>query len=209
MWISRSYSVTLFNLIMSDFRRYTGIECSHQASPMSRLRHALFWYGFHATMTYRIGHALEEANSHPLQRPFFWCAHGVYRLLKSFITLSYGIDIDRRAKIGEGFYIGHFGGISIGHSCTLGACCSINQQATIASPREYSDGHTLIGHNVWIGGHARIHPGVCIGDNATVGVGANVTSDIPENALATGNPARVVNRWYPNAHLLGTTRHPL
>ena len=35
-------------------------------------------------------------------------------------------------------------------------------------------------------------PGVHIGDNAVLGAGSVVVHDIPDNALAVGNPARVV-----------------
>lgn len=45
---------------------------------------------------------------------------------------------------------------------------------------------------VWIGGGAVILPGVTIGHNAVIGAGAVVTKDIPANAVAVGNPARVI-----------------
>lgn len=48
-----------------------------------------------------------------------------------------------------------------------------------------------IGHNVWIGGGVIVLPGVTIGDNVTIGAGSVVTRDIPENALAAGNPCTV------------------
>jgi maltose O-acetyltransferase len=48
-----------------------------------------------------------------------------------------------------------------------------------------------IGRNVWIGGGAIVLPGVTIGDNAVIGAGSVVTRDIPANATAFGNPARV------------------
>ncbi|HEY9847932.1 MAG TPA: sugar O-acetyltransferase [Leptolyngbyaceae cyanobacterium] len=49
-----------------------------------------------------------------------------------------------------------------------------------------------IGNNVWIGGGAIICPGVTIGDNTTIGAGSVVTKDIPGNAIAVGNPCRVI-----------------
>lgn len=49
-----------------------------------------------------------------------------------------------------------------------------------------------IGNNVWIGGGAIICPGVTIGDNTTIGAGSVVTKDMPENAIAVGNPCRVI-----------------
>lgn len=49
-----------------------------------------------------------------------------------------------------------------------------------------------IGDAVWIGGGSVILPGVEIGDNVVIGAGSVVTKSIPSNALAYGNPARVV-----------------
>lgn len=46
--------------------------------------------------------------------------------------------------------------------------------------------------NVWIGGGAILLPGVRIGRNAVVGAGSVVTRDVPANAVAAGNPARVI-----------------
>lgn len=48
-----------------------------------------------------------------------------------------------------------------------------------------------IGSNVWIGSGAIILPGVTIGDNAVIGAGSVVTRDVPANAIAVGNPARL------------------
>ena len=47
-----------------------------------------------------------------------------------------------------------------------------------------------IGDNVWIGGNSIIFPGVTIGDNVTIGGGSVVTSDIPNNIFAYGNPCK-------------------
>jgi len=43
-----------------------------------------------------------------------------------------------------------------------------------------------------VGGGAVLLPGVTIGENAFVGAGAVVTRDIPDRAIAVGNPAKVV-----------------
>ncbi len=49
-----------------------------------------------------------------------------------------------------------------------------------------------IGDNVWLGGGVIVLAGVTIGANTVVGAGAVVTRDLPANAVALGNPARVV-----------------
>lgn len=55
-----------------------------------------------------------------------------------------------------------------------------------------------IGDNVWIGGSAVVLMGVTIGNNVVIGAGSVVTHDIPDNAVAVGNPARVI-RMIDNA----------
>lgn len=56
---------------------------------------------------------------------------------------------------------------------------------------EYGIGIT-IGDNVWIGGNIVVNPGVHIGNNVVIGSGSVVTKDIPDNALAAGNPCKVI-----------------
>ena len=53
-------------------------------------------------------------------------------------------------------------------------------------------GTICVGNNVHIGTNAVIMPGVTIGDNCIIGVGAVVTKDIPANTVAVGVPARVI-----------------
>lgn len=51
-----------------------------------------------------------------------------------------------------------------------------------------------IGNDVWVGGGAIICPGVRIGARAVIGAGSVVTKDVPEGALAAGNPCRVIRQ---------------
>lgn len=49
-----------------------------------------------------------------------------------------------------------------------------------------------IGSDVWLGGSAVVLPGVSIGDRSTIGAGSVVTSDVPEDVVAAGNPCRIL-----------------
>jgi acetyltransferase-like isoleucine patch superfamily enzyme len=49
-----------------------------------------------------------------------------------------------------------------------------------------------VGDDVWIGSQVVVLDGVRIGSHAVVGAGAVVTRDVPDWAVAVGNPARVV-----------------
>jgi len=55
-----------------------------------------------------------------------------------------------------------------------------------------SDREVVIGKNVWIGMNCLILKGTVIGDNSIIGAGSVVSGEIPANALAVGNPARVI-----------------
>ena len=52
-------------------------------------------------------------------------------------------------------------------------------------------GKITIGEDVFIGARAFVMPGVTIGDRAVIGACSVVTKDIPADAIALGNPARV------------------
>lgn len=49
-----------------------------------------------------------------------------------------------------------------------------------------------IGEDVWIGGSVVICPGVKIGDRSVIGAGSVVTTDVPGDVFAAGNPCRVI-----------------
>ncbi|MBF0376695.1 MAG: acyltransferase [Desulfamplus sp.] len=59
-------------------------------------------------------------------------------------------------------------------------------------------------NNVWIGDSAIICKGVTIGENSIIGAGAVVSSNIPPNSIAVGNPAKVIKTLDPNRKI--TTR---
>ncbi len=52
--------------------------------------------------------------------------------------------------------------------------------------------NTSIGDNVFIGAGSIVLPGVSIGNNVVIGAGSVVATDIPDDTVAVGNPARVV-----------------
>ena len=56
-----------------------------------------------------------------------------------------------------------------------------------------------LGHDVWVGHGAVVLPGVTVGTGAAVGAGAVVTKNVPEFAVAVGNPARVLRKRFSDA----------
>lgn len=60
-----------------------------------------------------------------------------------------------------------------------------------------------IGDDVWLGARVILMPGVRIGCGAIIGAGAVVVHDIPDWAIAIGNPATVIKfRKDPKLHTL-------
>lgn len=51
---------------------------------------------------------------------------------------------------------------------------------------------TLIGFRTRIGANTTLVPGLKIGKNCLIGAGSVVTTDLPDNCVAVGNPARVI-----------------
>ena len=49
-----------------------------------------------------------------------------------------------------------------------------------------------IGNNVWLGVNAVVLKGGSIGENTVIGANSVVTSNIPANVIAVGNPCRVI-----------------
>ena len=87
-------------------------------------------------------------------------------------------------------YIGHNGPIRISPTAVIGNNVNLSQFTTVGSNKAHA---ATIGDNVYIGPNVCVVENVKIGNNATIGAGSVVTKDIPENATAVGNYAKVIN----------------
>jgi len=112
--------------------------------------------------------------------------------------------------IGDGTFVGHLCGFTIGRSVRVGARCLLAAGVQIYD----MDGHpvdarrrrageptpvegirpVVLGDDVWVGTGACILKGVTIGDRSMVAARSVVTRDVPADAVVAGNPARVVKR---------------
>ena len=108
------------------------------------------------------------------------------------------IQILRKTKIGYGLYISHGGPVVVNPSTVIGNKCNLSQFVTIGSNEGKA---AVIGANVYSGPNTCIVEDVCIGDNATIGAGSVVTKDIPSNATAAGNYAKVLNFNKPGRYI--------
>ncbi len=100
------------------------------------------------------------------------------------------IQIRPETKIGFGLYIGHGGPVCINHNAVIGNNVNLSPFLTIGSNHEAT---ALIGDNTYIGPNVCVVEDIRIGSNVTIGAGSVVTKDIPDNATAAGNYAKVLN----------------
>lgn len=61
------------------------------------------------------------------------------------------------------------------------------------NPEDIKSKEVVIGDDVFVGANSIILKGVVIGNNSVIGAGSIVTSKIPENVIAAGNPCRVIS----------------
>ena len=114
------------------------------------------------------------------------------------------IQILRSTKIGYGLYIGHGGPIVVSPTAVIGNNCNLSQFTTIGTNHNHA---AQIGDNTYIGPNVCIVENVSIGNNVTIGAGSVVTKDIPDNATAVGNYAKVINYNNPGRYVIN--RWPL
>ena len=109
---------------------------------------------------------------------------------------------DPKVTIGKDTYINgycHFlGEINIGDNVLIGPHCIIWSRDHNFKKGELikNQGHTTapitLEDDVWLGARVTVLKGVTIHKGAVVGAGSVVTKDIPEYAIAVGNPAKVI-----------------
>lgn len=106
--------------------------------------------------------------------------------------------ISRYASVGKGSVV--FGGVvvnayaQIGMGCILNTLCSVDHDSVLAravhvSPGAHLAGGVRVGEASWIGIGASIRQLIHIGDDVTIGAGAAVVRDVPDNIVAFGVPA--------------------
>jgi len=95
-------------------------------------------------------------------------------------------------EIGKGFFIMH-GFSTILNAQSIGNNCIVFQMVTIGL-NDRSDRGPIIQDNVRICTGAIIIGNITIGENSTIGAGALVLKDVPNNCTVVGNPAYIIKR---------------
>jgi len=135
-----------------------------------------------ATQLYRIGNHL-----HQIGIP------GAALVFKALIRLICNCAIDPRTSIGKGSYFA-YGGIAVvvHKDAVIGKNVTISQCVTIGGGAS-TPGVPTIGDQAYIGAGSIVLGGITIGDGAVIGAGAVVLSNVGNNEVWAGVPARKVS----------------
>ena len=110
----------------------------------------------------------------------------------SIIKLDFWINIGNNCGF-SGTVIAAFKNIHLGNNVRCGANTLITDSDWhLDDPRVGVSKEIFIDDNVWLGVNSVILKGVRIGKNSIIGANSLVTSDIPENVIAAGNPCKVI-----------------
>jgi serine O-acetyltransferase len=167
--------------IVADFSRLSNAKFSI----LKCIRYYITNASFKITLLHRIGNYFKNKGS--LGRiPFV-----IIQILAKKNAYKTGIQLPFETKVGKGLVFPHFSCIVINSKAIIGDYCTIFQGCTIGSVR--GKGSPIIGHHVVLASGAKIIGDVQIGNYAFIGANTFVNKDVPDNAVAGGVPAKIIN----------------
>ena len=122
--------------------------------------------------------------------------------VNNFLTaIDPSVSLAGSAKINAGTVV--MPGVVLNADAYVGRHCIINTNTTIEhdcivedfahiAPGSVLTGGVKIGQLTLVGANSTVTPGIKIGCNCLICAGSVVTTNIPDNAIVRGNPARVV-----------------
>lgn len=168
--------------MLAEIRDDIRATLARDPAARSSLEVVLFYPGFHARLAHRLAHALHRRGV-PL------APRGIMHLTR-FLT---GIEIHPGARIGPRFFIDHGMGVVIGETAEIGADVMLYQGVTLGgtSTRRVKR-HPTLRDGVVVGAGAKLIGAIEIGENARVGAGSVVVTNVPANATIVGVPGHIV-----------------
>ena len=117
------------------------------------------------------------------------------------------VEIQKNARVGKNCKISSHSficegvtiedGVFVGHNVTFindKFPRATNQAGGLKTEADWKVGPTLVKKGASIGSGATILGNLVIGENAIVGAGSTVTSDVPPYSIVAGNPARYMRK---------------
>ena len=126
----------------------------------------------------------------------YGCTIGENTKIDAYVYIEEGVTIGDNCKIRPFVFIPT--GVTIEDSVFIGPNVTFTNDKYPRSHGDWSLLKTRIKKFASIGAGCTINPGVTVGENALIGSGSVVTRDIPSNAVAVGNPAKVVGQRESN-----------
>lgn len=168
--------------LFSDIRE--DIQAAMDRDPAARnaAEVALFYPGFHARLAHRLANGLHRRGVPLLPR-------GIMHFAR-FVT---GIEIHPGATIGHRFFIDHGMGVVIGETAEIGDDVMLYQGVTLGgTSTQRIKRHPTLRDRVVVGAGAKVIGGIEVGENARIGAGSVVVTNVPANATVVGVPGHIV-----------------
>ena len=158
---------------------------------------------------------------HPSEAVRFWLKRAItFRALVVILFRKWKISrrggaLGRMCVIGECKLQGSLNNLTVGQGASIGRCeLILHERVMVGDFAVVNDGvvvltasHDLddsgwapikrpvtIGRHAWVATNSVLLPGVSIGVGSVVGAGAVVRNDVPDYAIAIGNPSILVKR---------------
>lgn len=170
--------------IIRDLKRFESIKNDNGKHFQIMLKYFVFSSSFRSIYFYRL-----------LSHSFFKKNEKVSKIFSTIFGFFTEVELPLTSKIGYGFLMPHPKCIIIHSRCEIGNNVTISQGVTIGGNIwKEKNGRTspIIGDNVLLGAGAKVLGPVTVGKNCIIGANAVVITDIPENSVAVGVPAKSI-----------------
>ncbi len=119
-----------------------------------------------------------------------WFAQKIYGVMKLLILNITKVWIPPQVKIGSDFHIIHAeGSISIHPDTVIGDRVGVMHNVTLGT--NMRRGAPIIGDDVFIGVNSCVLGRVKIGNRVRIGANTAVTTNVPDDSVVVGSPARI------------------
>ncbi|KAL6779854.1 SAT1 [Auxenochlorella protothecoides x Auxenochlorella symbiontica] len=144
----------------------------------------LFYKGFQAVQSYRLGHWLWKKGRHTLALA-----------IQSRMAEVFTVDIHPAARLGQGLLFDHATGIVIGETAVVGDNVSMLHHVTLGgSGTGRGRRHPTIGNGTLLGAGVSVLGPIIVGANCKIGAGSVVLTDLPPSTVAVGVPAKIIKQ---------------